>query len=205
MERWAAGWRGTGAARCLRAARRACGLAPVLVGAVALLTACGQRAEPERYSVRLQPVNDSGVSGTAQLEQTGEHFEIEIHATGMVPDRIHAQGLRAFGRGDRNSRCPTAATDAAEGRSAYGGSLLPLEPYPTVDSDGDLDYQLTFTLDPKNVDRLRGGALLLQGEDSGGLYDHTVPVACGRIVSGRPVEAADRSTGPVPQTAVVTP
>lgn len=177
--------------------------APALAAALVLLAGCAQTepgpTEVERYSVRLKALNDSGVEGTANLMRAGPHLVIRIRATGMKPRQIHAQHLYSFASDDRDSRCPTGALtdgdengliDSEEGQGAYGRSILALEPYPTVDADGELDYVLKFDLDREKLDSLRGGALLLQGTDAGA-YEFDLPAACGRLV--RQVEkTADR-------------
>lgn len=172
------------------------GRAPALAAALALLAGCAQTepepepTEVERYSVRLKALNDSGVKGTADLMRAGPHLVVRIRATGMEPRQIHAQHLYSFASGDRDSRCPTGALadgdengliDSEEGQGAYGRSVLALEPYPTIDADGELDYTLKFDLDPEKLDSLRGGALLLQGTDAG-VYEFDLPAACGRLV-----------------------
>lgn len=170
---------------------------PALIAVLAAsLAGCGGQSGAERYSVKLEPVNDSGVRGTAELTRAGEHLVVHIRATGMEPRRIHAQHLYAFKGGDSDSRCPTKAAaddddngliDSKEGRAAYGPSLLALEPYPTLGADGKLDYELALELDSKQADSLgeslQSGVLMLQGAPSPGSgYRFELPAACGRLM-----------------------
>lgn len=172
-----------------------------LAAALVLLGACGQDsdqgARPERYSVRLTPINGSEVRATAVLSLSGERLTVDIQATGMEPERIHPQDLFGAVEADRAPRCPTANADldadgvvgGEEAEDAYGASVRHLEPYPTVGADGELDYEVTSRIDPANVRPLGSRLLVLHGLDVGptesgiaDAYDPDVPVACGVLV-----------------------
>ncbi len=67
------------------------------------------------FTVDLHPLNNSGVSGTATLSLDGGELTVTIDATGLEPDKTHAQHIHGNppGRGvPSNSTCPTAAADA---------------------------------------------------------------------------------------------
>lgn len=158
----------------------------------ALAAGCAERPPGERYSTSLRALNDSGVRGSATATLAGRHLTLDIHATGMEPNRTHGQHLLGFARGTREAECPpgerdgdgSASVEAREERPPSGRRLA-LEPYPTVDSDGRLDYRLTFTVDPEEVEPLRSRVLMLRGMstgtggDPGAEYAPSLPVACG--------------------------
>lgn len=163
----------------------------VAVAAVAL-SACGEQpgvADAERYSAELQPLNDSGVQGRARLAREGEHLTVAIEADGLAPNRIHGQAIHGFLGERRPGECPAEESvaggtlGAEEGASEYGPRLDRLEPFPTVQSDGRLDYRLTLNVDPDRLEPLDTRTLVLRGDSTGGKYRPDLPIACGRITS----------------------
>ncbi len=91
----------------------------------------------QTFTVNFQPLNGSGVSGTATLTLSDEddlfsedddRFIVEINATGLG-DVAHAQHIHAL------AQCPTMAGDAnedgfldvVEGTPTYGGIIVPLD------------------------------------------------------------------------------
>ena len=177
-------------------------LVTLLTCGLVLVPACGQDSqELDRYTARLRAINDSGVSGTASLSLVGDRLLVEIDAEEMVPDRIHPQNLFAGAGEQGRARCPTAAADAdgsglvtpVEVQDAFGPGAVPLEPFPTVGSDGELAYRLTSELEPGELEELDGRVLVLHGR--GGAtsegapadgYEPGMPVACGRLAPARP-------------------
>ncbi len=165
-----------------------------VLAVLAILSRGGAERPPaERYSTSLESLNESGVRGNATATLAGRHLTLDIRATGMEPKRTHSQHLQGFPTGAREAGCPTGSgdrdssglVDAGEGESRSGRRLLALEPYPTVESDGRLDYRLTFTVDPKDIEPLGSRVLTLQGMSAGGRggseadYAPSLPVACG--------------------------
>jgi len=173
----------------------------LLASSLVLVTACGQSQELDRYTARLGAINDSGVSGMASLSLDGDRLLVEIDAEQMVPGRIHPQNLFAGNGEQGRARCPTAATDADESglvtpvevQDAFGPGAVPLEPFPTVGSDGQLAYRLTSELKPGELEKLDGRVLVLHGLGGGSSddapadgYEPGMPVACGRLAPARP-------------------
>lgn len=139
----------------------ACALAaPVLLlsGAVSAQPA----NEPERaqtFSGTLQPLNDSGVTGTFTIEQKGQgQIRVHIQATGLEvtpqPHVAHIHGLE----GNADATCPTIAVDAVanggdgdgfiellEGLTTYGPIIVPLGDV-DPNNDGVVNYSMTFNL-----------------------------------------------------------
>ncbi len=178
-------------------------LVTLFASGLVLAPACGQDSqELDRYTARLGAINDSGVSGTASLSLVGDRLLVDIDAEEMVPDRIHPQNLFAgTGEQGRRARCPTAVADADESGlvtpqevlDAFGPGAVPLEPFPTVGSDGELAYRLTSKLEPGELEEVDGRVLVLHGLGGGRSddapadgYEPGMPVACGRLAPARP-------------------
>jgi len=160
---------------------------PPVVAAVAAVAvaACGEQpgaTDADRYSAELRPLNGSGVQGRARLDREGEHLTVAIQAEGLTPDRIHQQSVHGFVGERRAAECPVRESDDGRLASAYGPRLRALEPFPTVGSDGRLDYRLTFTVDPEQLEPLETRTLVLEGASTdGATYRPDLPVACGRL------------------------
>jgi len=120
-------------------------------------------------TARLEPSNDSGVTGTASLTATdGGGLRVVIHAAGHVPGVPHAQHLHGS-PGKGHYMCPSAANDAdgdglltnEEAAGEYGkvfvalttrgdasaASGLAVDRMPVADATGHLDYARTFSAD----------------------------------------------------------
>jgi hypothetical protein len=121
------------------------------------------------FTANLVPLNNSGVSGTANITLEGNRLTVTINATGLEANQIHPQHIHGrFATGNsgtaRDSVAPTATNDAdrdgfieaAEAATSTGPAILPLSSppandaapdpagsvkYPTVGADG----KLTFT------------------------------------------------------------
>ena len=175
----------------LAEARRDMWRMPPLVVAVAAVavSACGEQpgaADAERYSAELQPLNDSRVEGRARLAREGEHLTVRIKADGLTRHQVHGQAIHGFVADREAAECPSEEfgedrIGPKEGASQYGRRLRKLEPFPTVGSDGGLDYRLTFAADRDKLDPLETRTIVLRGVSEGGRYRPELPVACGRI------------------------
>ncbi|MBA3583464.1 MAG: hypothetical protein H0W36_02860 [Gemmatimonadetes bacterium] len=196
-------------------------LVTLLASLLALASACGESAgggggepaargggEPQRFAADITPLNRSEVEGTLRMSLADNHLTVDIDARGLEPSTIHAQHIHGVLDGNREASCPVPADDPNadgfvgldEGKSAYGGDLLALEPFPTVGPSGRLDWNLTLDVDPDELRPLERRVLLLRGgladlDAKGGAdYVPDLPVACAVI---RPLEsrASERSKG----------
>lgn len=160
------------------------------------------------FTVALQPLNGSGVTGTAVLELAGDELTVQLLAIGLEPGQTHPQhihGLTSDGAAV-DSTVPTLAEDAdgdgyievGEGAATYGPVILPLTPFPTAPA-GFVSYKETFSLDAamlaeltpleKRVLVLHGMTVPVgDGAGTGGEVDGTggykalLPIAAGEIV-----------------------
>lgn len=126
-------------------------------------------AVPMHYTSSLQSLNNSGVSGQADLSLEDNLLTVHIQAEGLVAGEVHPQHIH--GRFDENgnprdSVTPTPALDAdgdgfievPEGAVAYGPILLPLtsppggalENFPTAE-DGTLDFTQVYDLNDSSI------------------------------------------------------
>jgi hypothetical protein len=169
------------------------------IAAVPLLTILAFAAAPQvaarqgvhHYSVILNQLNRSGVTGVATMDLDGSSLIVTVVASGLEANQTHMQHIHAIDHG--NSTCPPASADAngdgivslAEGLPFYGPVRLPLtisgNTYPTVGPSGNLSYSRTFTIDPHDFVALQTKAVVLHGLTVNGAYDPTTPVACGQI------------------------
>lgn len=139
------------------------------------------------FRAELEPLNGSGVSGTAIFSQLGRTLRFQITAAGLQPEEEHPQHLHRLEDG-APGECPTEVQDengdgvisAEEGEAVYGPVAVELAPFPRADADGDLSFQGTFDIDPE-LDPLSDRVIVLHGIELGGEYDSTVPVACARL------------------------
>lgn len=116
------------------------------------------------YRANLEPLNNSGASGTATVKVMGNMLRVTIHSTGLSPNLPHAEHIHIGGQ----NVCPTVADDAnhdgivdiAEGMPKYGdvkvslvtsgddsaASALALTRYPVADANGTINYHETLAL-----------------------------------------------------------
>ncbi len=147
----------------------------------------------KKFTVDLDPLNNSGVSGKATLTLEGNHLTVEIYAKGLEANRIHAQHIHGL-EDNSNATCPTLTADTnqngiveiGEGLPYYGPVLLPLEPFSEA-PDGMIKYEQTFILGEDEViayedlKPLPHRVIVLHGLTVGGEYVGSLPVACGEI------------------------
>ncbi|HEV7299857.1 MAG TPA: DUF4114 domain-containing protein [Tepidisphaeraceae bacterium] len=104
----------------------------------------------ETFAAVIETLNASGVTGVAHVTRDGDELTVTINATGLAPDKPHAQHIHGRFEGDpatepreaRNSVTPppTADTDGdgfievLEGTAAYGPILLPITSPPIDDN-----------------------------------------------------------------------
>ncbi len=154
-----------------------------------LLSAAGYAKKgAQHFQVDLDPLNESGVDGKAQLILRGDTLRVVITARGLVPDMLHPQHIHGFVEGT-DAVCPpdsAAGEDGiltiAEGLPFYGPVLLPLTPFPMADH-GTIQFNHVYDLDSVEPELrpLEKREIVLHGGFVNGEYVPTLPVACGEI------------------------
>lgn len=165
--------------------------------------ACAPIDESEAREITLEPVNDSGVAGTARLARTGDELLAWVSLGGPIGGQEHMQHLH-LPEGEGAGSCPTPELDKngdglvslEEGVPAYGAPAVSLEPFP-VPKEVSFQYTARLTVDPDlPLDR---AVLVVHGMEVGGTYDATVPVACGAVDPTLPrVAPSEPGAGPTP-------
>jgi hypothetical protein len=147
--------------------------------------ACGAIAEADVREIALEPVNDSGIAGTARLARAGDELLAWISIGGPIESQEHMQHLH-LPEGEGAGSCPTRELDKdgdglvslEEGVPAYGAPAVSLEPFP-VPKGILFQYMARLPVDPElPLDR---AVVVVHGMDVGGTYDATIPVACGAV------------------------
>lgn len=136
----------------------------------------------------LDPVNRSGVRGTARLLLQGRRLTVEAVVNGSMRGKVHLQHLH-LPRGKGDGGCPSKDLDRnrdglvslEEGARAYGDPAVLLDPFPKPDSD-QFRYVQTLRL-PRGFP-LDRAALVVHGMNVKRKYDVLIPIACGRIGDG---------------------
>ncbi len=168
-----------------------------------------ETAKAKMYTVDFTALNESGVSGSAELTLMGDQLTVKVNATGLEPDKVHPQHIHGSAGNKSNSTCPSPAADTngdglvdlVEGLPSYGGVLLelyvPIDEFPVADANGVLTYERTFTLgetefeeegeliSQSDLSPLQNRAIVLHGMTVDGEYVATLPVACGQIKSAQ--------------------
>ena len=161
-------------------------------------------ANTKMYTADLAMLNESGVSGTAEITLTRNEITVKIQATGLEPNKLHPQHIHGFIENRRNATCPPPSADTngdgiidlVEGLPFYGPIIqdlyVPIDTYPMA-VDGDIDYERTKTLGEtefveegqvatySELRPLQNRTIVLHGMTVDGEYVATLPVACGQI------------------------
>ena len=168
------------------------GAALVLVGAAYMSLTPAAFAQ-DMFQADLDPLNNSGASGTANLALEGDQLTTDIASEGLAPGLPHAQHIH--GLEQAISECPTILNDqngdnlvnTTEGEPSYGPiltslttegdtspeSALAVERFPVANEDGTLTYDRTFGVPTNVADRLEEFAIVQHGVDlnGNGVYD----------------------------------
>ena len=168
------------------------GAALVLVGAAYMSLTPAAFAQ-EAFQADLDPLNNSGASGTANLALEGDQLTTDIASEGLAPGLPHAQHIH--GLEQAISECPTILNDqngdnlvnTTEGEPSYGPiltslttegdtspeSALAVDRFPVANEDGTLSYGRTFGVPTNVADRLEEFAIVQHGVDlnGNGVYD----------------------------------
>ena len=168
------------------------GVALVLVGAAYLSLTPAAFAQ-DMFQADLEPLNNSGASGTADLALEGDQLTANIASEGLAPNLPHAQHIH--GLEQAMSECPTILNDqngdnlinTTEGDPSYGPILtsfttegdtspesgLAVDRFPVADENGNLTYGRTFGVPTNVAERLGDFAVVQHGVDlnGNGVYD----------------------------------
>ncbi|GAB3536727.1 hypothetical protein GCM10027443_27800 [Pontibacter brevis] len=120
----------------------------------------GTNNQTKMYKVQLNPLNNSGVTGTAtvMMKANGE-FEVITDVTGLAPNMVHPQHIHGFvmeDMADQDAVCPPPSAAGADGLLTledglpfYGPVLIPLDDklvpltadnFPVATSAGTIAY-----------------------------------------------------------------
>jgi hypothetical protein len=168
------------------------GVALVFVGAAYMSLTPAAFAQ-DMFQADLEPLNNSGASGTANLALEGDQLTTDIASEGLAPGLPHAQHIH--GLEQAMSECPTILNDqngdnlvnTTEGEPSYGPiltslttegdtspeSALAVDRFPVANEDGTLTYDRTFGVPANVADRLEDFAIVQHGVDlnGNGVYD----------------------------------
>ena len=168
------------------------GVALVFVGA-AFMSLTPAAFAQDMFQADLEPLNNSGASGTANLALEGDQLTTDIASEGLAPGLPHAQHIH--GLEQAMSECPTILNDqngdnlvnTTEGEPSYGPiltslttegdtspeSALAVDRFPVANEDGTLTYDRTFGVPANVADRLEDFAIVQHGVDlnGNGMYD----------------------------------
>ena len=165
----------------------------LLVVSAAYLSLTPAAFAQEMFQAQLDPLNDSGASGTANLALEGDQLSTNITSEGLAPNLPHAQHIH--GLEQAISECPSLAADlngdglvnTSEGQPSYGpiltslttkgdtspDSALAVDRFPVANEDGTLTYDRTLGVPMNVADRLGEFAIVQHGVDlnGNGVYD----------------------------------
>ncbi len=187
-------------------ARLATGAALALVPTVALV---GPASAAEQFTINLDALNDSGVTGSTTVSVDGRQVTVKVDAEGLVPGAPHAQHLHGDTDG-MDYTCPTMADDkdgngvltTAEGLPKYGNifyslttegdqspdSGLAVDRFP---ADGELMYERTFEVSDDVAANFEAGTavLVIHGVDKDGSGTYDGDVMSDLTAASRPAPA----------------
>jgi hypothetical protein len=196
----------------------------VLAGLVlAALPAAAVAGPSFQFQATLTPVNNSGVTGTAQFSLNGDQLTYSVQATGLTHGDFHQQAIKGFLNPVMPSALPTFANADVNGDANIedieadrltGQTLVPLtahpvgtqfgntfSDYPVGDSTGSINFTQTYTLPVAQlVTPLNIRAIELSGSTVFGTFEPTLPVAVGLITSIPPTGATGVAV-PLPAAA----
>ncbi len=142
----------------------------------------------EIYMSTLVPLNGSGVHAKAQLMVRGDRVRVLVNASRVASYTTHTIAIQGFSGDATKAIVPTASPDgtitAALGETFYGAPMLSLVDSagvsPSSNASGTLHFMRWFTgqsaLRPYGL-----RTIVVYGGFVNGVYDATLPVACGVI------------------------
>jgi hypothetical protein len=133
----------------------------------------------QHFTTTLTALNGSGVSGSGTLLVTsGNHLQVNLSLAGLEAGQPHDVAISGLSSG--NATCPTSSADAnhdgvvslSEAQPSVGDVLA------TLSTSQQAGEQLTMS---SLWLPLPSRTIVVLGETVNGLYDASVPVACGEI------------------------
>lgn len=136
-------------------------------------------------AVQLEQLNDSGVTGSAELQRETAQLRVNLQASEATPNQQHLAHIHIPEQGE--AECPGEDADEdgdglislEEGAPAYGPVVVEFEPFPEADAEGNITYERTLDVE-ENVE-IERGAVVVHGLEVEGEYQAAPPVACGVI------------------------
>jgi hypothetical protein len=165
------------------------------------------KVRTEIYQVKLVALNTSGVRGNAQLQVRGASVRVLVNASRLTTGTVHAIAIQGFSGDTTKAVIPPASaagTDGiitgALGEPFFGDPMLSLVDSagasPSSDASGALHFKRTFA-GQSALRPLRLRTIVVYGGIVNGVYDPTLPVACGVV---KPInkwaKVADRPAPP---------
>jgi hypothetical protein len=135
----------------------------------------------QHFTTTLTGLNDSGVSGSGTLLVTGgDGLKVNLSLAGLEPGEPHDVAISGLPSG--NATCPTSSADAnhddvvslSEARPSVGDVLA------TLSTSQQAGEQLTMS---SSWLPLPSRTIIVLGETVDGIYDASMPVACGQITA----------------------
>jgi len=163
---------------------------PLLLASTPLLTYADNKSSEKNFSVKLFPLNGSGVSGKAKIKiKKNKILKVSIKAEGLEINKPHPQHIHGLADTSIVATCPDISADVnadglisvGEGFPFYGPIVLPLNPFDLVESDGSLRYKASYSINPDSIQPIGKRTIVLHGMTVNGEYIASLPVACGQI------------------------
>lgn len=134
----------------------------------------------QHFTTTLTGLNGSRVSGSGTLLVTGgDKLKVNLSLAGLEPGQPHYVGISGLPSG--NATCPTSSTDdtdhdgvisLSEAQPSVGNVLA------TLSTSQQTGEQLTMS---SSWLPLPSRTIIVLGETVNGIYDASLPVACGQI------------------------
>lgn len=171
----------------------------IFISIIAIFLSCSNGDDDEFalvYVAELDPVNGGRIDGTLTITKTGDLLNIQVMAQNLEPDVVHTQYIHGFNRSSNNSTCPEEDADQNndgiitrnESLPFFGPILLNLDPFPVSSADGMINYTQDIRLGKNGnpswseLTSLEDCLVVLYGKTVNGVYDNTIPAACGQIM-----------------------
>jgi hypothetical protein len=141
----------------------------------------GGSSGTQRFTVSLAALNNSGVHGHGTLQLAGTALTVRLDVVHLESGQTHTIDIRGLGAG--SATCPTAAADTnhdgrinlAEGQPFFGSELVAL------DASAHAGQSQTVS---SSVLPFQTRTVVAFGATVNGVYDSSLPVACGTIALG---------------------